>query len=178
MIYALPLNLSYEVDLWGKLRNNALAAKMDAQSKEYAYQASYLMLTAELASDYFQLRALDTQLEILNHIVNSRKDFLAVVSERYRTGWVLGIDQSRAETLVYQAQSLNSEASCQRALLENAIAVLVGMPPSLFHLDPNPLTSAPPTIPAGVPSQILLQRPDIREAERTVAAANARIGSK
>jgi multidrug efflux system outer membrane protein len=178
LIYALPLNLFYEMDLWGKLRNDFRAAMMDAQSKEYAYQASYLVLTAELAADYFQLRTLDTQLEILSGITQARQDFLAVVKERHRAGWVNGIDQTRAETLLYQAKTALSEASRERALLENAIAVLIGKPASVFHLEPLPLAIDPPSIPAGIPAQVLLQRPDIKEAERLVASANAQIGSK
>lgn len=177
LIYAFPLNLYYEVDLWGKLRNNYRSAVMDAQSKEYAYRACYLMLTAELASDYFQLRAIDTQLKILSGIIQARQDFLAVVKERYRTGWVNGIDQTRAETLLSQAETALLEAARERALLENSIAVLIGSPASIFHLDPNPIVSKPPAIPAGIPSQILLQRPDIKEAERLTAAANAQIGA-
>jgi multidrug efflux system outer membrane protein len=166
------------MDLWGKLRNDFRAAMMDAQSKEYAYQASYLVLTAELAADYFQLRTLDTQLEILSGITQARQDFLAVVKERHRAGWVNGIDQTRAETLLYQAKTALSEASRERALLENAIAVLIGKPASVFHLEPLPLAIDPPSVPAGIPAQVLLQRPDIKEAERLVASANAQIGSK
>lgn len=177
LIYALPLNLSYEVDFWGKLRNQYRSAMRDAQAKEFACQTLTLMLTAELASNYFQIRALDTQLELLAQTIAIRRDFLDIVKERYRGGWVTVIDQTRAESLLYEEEASYSQVLRQRALLENAIAVLIGEPAPSFCLGSNPLENVPPVIPPGLPSQILLQRPDIQEAERLAAAENAAIGS-
>jgi multidrug efflux system outer membrane protein len=172
----LPLTLSYELDLFGRVWNTEQAALRNLQAERMSLQAAQLVLSSDLATSYFQLRLLDSQIKLLKETVRSRQDGLDVNKERYDLGFINLADVTRAETLLYNAEAEQLNFEAQRAVLENRIAVLMGIPPSEFALDFNPLQMSPPRIPAGVPSEILLQRPDIREAERRAAAEHALIG--
>ncbi|MBN9377585.1 MAG: hypothetical protein BGO14_10850 [Chlamydiales bacterium 38-26] len=177
MVYSLPFRLTYELDLWGKLKSQYRAAVLNYEAQISAYETTLLLLTADLANYYYQLRAIDSQLELLKKTTEVRKEALEVNQERYRVGFINYSDVTRAETLYYDADAEFSEASRQRAITENTIAVLIGVPASIFSIPPNPLYDPPPSIPAGLPSEILLKRPDIKELERRAASEHALINA-
>ena len=174
--FRVPLDLSYEIDLWGRVRRGFEAAWADAQAREAAYQTVLLTLTADVARQSFSLRALDAELAILQRTVELRRDALALVSSRQEAGVATALDVARARTELASAEAELAEATQRRAELENALAVLCGQAASEFTIAPRPLDLAPPAVPAGVPSETLERRPDVAEAERQMAAANARIG--
>lgn len=173
--YFLPINLSYEVDLWGKIRSQYDSALWNMQAQMEAYNVAVLSLTSELASNYFNMRSLDTQVDYLRKAMNLFKQELELNQLRFEKGLVNKIDVTNAELQLANAESAYYDYLRQRNLFENAIAALMGIPASDLRLDPLPLTDPPPTIPAGVPSMVLLQRPDIAEAERTMASQHALI---
>lgn len=172
----LPLFLSYELDLFGKVWNTEQEALRNLQAEQMSLRASQLVLSSDLAASYFQLRILDSLIKLLKETVRGRKEGFDVNQDRYDLGFINLSDVTRAETLLYNAEAEQFNYEAQRAVIENRIAVLMGIPPSEFTLEFNPLQMPPPCIPAGVPSEILLQRPDIREAERRAAAEHAQIG--
>lgn len=174
--YILPINMNYEVDLWGKLRGQAESALFSAQAQEEAYRTLLLTLTSDLASSYFQLRALDTQIEILQATVDSRQKSLDLNQVRFHKGLTNQLDVYSADLELTNIKASLEDTFRQRALVEDMIASLMGVPASEFDLDPHPLEYNPPTIPAGIPSDVLLQRPDIAEAERISASEHAQIG--
>jgi outer membrane protein, multidrug efflux system len=173
--YALPLNLSYEVDLWGKYRSQYESAYQNAQAEEEAYRATILSLTAELASTYFNLRAYDTLANILQRTLENRQSDYNLIKSRFEKGLVNYLDVSNASLEVSNTESDYDDALKQRGIQENMIATLVGTPASELRLEPMPLLEAPPFIPAGIPSTVLLRRPDIAQAERTMASDNSQI---
>lgn len=173
--YVLPVNLSYEVDLWGKLRSSYEASVYSAQAQDEDYLNIMLTLTTDLASNYYQLRLLDAQIAILKSTVEARKESFSLSDSRFKKGIGNALDVASASLEVSNTESSYFDAMRQRAIIENAIAVLVGAASSDFCLEPAPLSGLPPQIPAGVPSEVLLQRPDIAEAERKSAAENAQV---
>ena len=174
--YTMPLNMSYEIDLWGKLRGQYDSAVYSAQAREEDLQSALLTLTADLAVAYYKLRALDAQLSIAEYHVSLMRNALQLTQSRFKKGIVNEQDTLTAEQNLSNSEAAYYDISQQRAIEENAIAVYIGTPPSLFHLDRTPLTSLPPNICPNLPSEVLLQRPDIRAAERTAAAQHAMIG--
>ena len=174
--YTLPLDLSYQIDLWGKLQGQCDSAYFNAQAQAEAYQVALLTLTTDLASTYFQLRAMDTNIDVLRSTLETRRKNLSLNQARYDKGLAANIDVSQAAVLFYNADSDLNDALRQRAILEDAIAALIGLPPADFCLEHNPLREPPPAIPAGLPSDILAQRPDLAQAERTMASQHALIG--
>jgi len=134
MVYSLPFRLTYELDLWGKLKSQYRAAVLNYEAQISAYETTLLLLTADLANYYYQLRAIDSQLELLKKTTEVRKEALEVNQERYRVGFINYSDVTRAETLYYDADAEFSEASRQRAITENTIAVLLGVPASILEL--------------------------------------------
>lgn len=174
--YVLPLNLNYELDLWGKLRGQYESAVYAAQAQDEDYLNVLLTLTTDVANNYFQLRLLDTQIAVLEETIENRKKNLSISQSRNTKGLSNALDVAGAELEVSNAESSYYDAMRQRGLIENMIAVLIGMPPSTFCLAPAPLADLPPSIPAGIPSIVLLQRPDVAEAERKCAAEHAQIG--
>lgn len=171
-----PLDLSYEVDLWGKVRRSFEAAHADAQASHAAYETVLLSVTAEVARTYFLLRALDAELEALRNTVDLRRHAQQLVDQRVEAGISSELDRSRVIAEVKAAEAESWEVERQRAQLEHALAVLCGRAASNFSLSPTPLEMSPPPVPPGIPSTVLERRPDIAEAERLMAAANARIG--
>jgi NodT family efflux transporter outer membrane factor (OMF) lipoprotein len=174
--YALQADLSWELDLWGRVRRLTEASMANAQASAGDLAAARLSVQAQLAQDYLQLRALDRDHELLDAAVKDFEHILTITRNRYDTG----VD-ARADVLAAQAQLESARAQAidvgvQRAQLEHAVAVLVGEPPSRFTLAPRPLAGTPPQLPAAVPSQLLERRPDVAAAERRVQAANAQIG--
>jgi multidrug efflux system outer membrane protein len=175
--YFLPINLNYEVDLWGKIRNQYDSAIFNFEASVWDFRAAMLTLTSDLASTYFQLRGLDTQIEVLNNTLELRKKELSLAESRYTKGIATRQDFTSAEVNLANAETSLFDAQRIRTLQENMIATLLGMPASLFCLPPNPLKEQPSEIPAGIPSQIMRQRPDIAEADWQAASENALIGA-
>jgi outer membrane protein, multidrug efflux system len=177
--FAVPLDLSYEIDLWGRVRRGFESARAEAQASLADFYNGLLSLQAEVAQNYFTLRGLDAERSIVDATVGLRQEQVRLVRSRFEGGVGNELDVARAETELATAQADAAALARQRAQLENALAILVGSNPSTFRLPA--LTNAnwnprPPTVPAGLPSELLERRPDVAQAERQLAAANARIG--
>ena len=174
----LPLQLNYEVDLWGAVRRNITAAREQSQATAADRQSVLLSLQAELATDYFELRAADAQQKLLNDTVAQYAEAVRITRDRYLGGVAVKSDVTQAETQLEDAKVQASDTAIARAQYEHAIANLIGEPPASFSLPPSPLplTDTPPAIPTGLPSQLLERRPDIAAAERRTASANEQIG--
>lgn len=174
--YTLPLNLSYEIDLWGKLRGRYKSAFRTAEAEQEAFYSTLLTLTADVAGSYYQMRSLDAQINLYNLTIENLQKQFAINSSRYDKGLVTYIDVADASLQLTNAQATREDLIRQRALQEDAIAALIGVSPAEFCLPPSPLTGIPPAIPAGVPASVLINRPDIAQAERNMAAQHALIG--
>jgi len=174
--FSVLFDLSYELDIWGKVRRAFEAANADAQASLAAYETILLTLKSDVAQTYFSLRYLDADLSILKNNIEVLKRSLDLVLVRYKGGIASGLDVAQAETLLASTQAQYIGEGKQRAELEHALAVLIGKPASEFSIANNPLSLVPPVIPPGLPSDLLERRPDIAEAERAMAASNARIG--
>jgi len=174
--YCLPLNLSYEVDLWGKLRSQYDFALYSAEAQAEAFQSALLTLTAEVANAYFQARALDSQIKYLKETLITYQEEINFTSSRFKRGLVNFTDVTNAEFEYNTAEAALHDAVRLRALQEHMLAVLIGVPPACFTLKYDPLKNPPPEIPPGIPANVLQQRPDIAEAERNLAAENQSIG--
>ncbi len=174
--YLLSGDVSWEVDLWGRVRRSVESNEASAQASAGDLQTARLSAQAELAQDYFQLRALDAERQLLEASVVAYQKSLQLTQNRYAAGVASKVDVALAQTLVKTTQAQAIDIGVQRAQLEHAIAVLIGKPPSQLSLAASPLTAEPPPVPVGVPSALLERRPDIAAAERRVAAANAQIG--
>ncbi len=174
--FQLPVDVSYEPDLWGRVRRTVEASRSEAQATAADLANVSLSLHAELALDYFQLRGLDAQKQLLDFTVVSYQKALDLTRTRYSGGLASAVDVAQAQTVLETTRSQATDVSVQRAAFEHAIAVLIGKPASSFSLQPFPLSTPPPPIPAGLPSDLLERRPDISAAERRVQEANAQIG--
>jgi NodT family efflux transporter outer membrane factor (OMF) lipoprotein len=174
--YLLPANLSWEIDVWGRIRRSIEASQAGLQASAADLAAAQLSVQAELAADYFQLRSLDAQKQFLDETVVYYRKTLDLTGNRYSAGISARVDVLQAETQLKSTQAQTVDLGVQRAQLEHAIAVLIGKPAALFSLAALPLTEAPPPIPLALPSELLERRPDIASAERHMAAANAQIG--
>jgi NodT family efflux transporter outer membrane factor (OMF) lipoprotein len=174
--YNLALDASWEVDVWGRVRRSVEAGEAGAQASSANLQAVLLSAQAEVAIDYFQLRILDAQRQLLDDSVAAFQRSLDLTRNRYAGGVAGKLDVVLAEAQLKSTLAQAIDVGVQRAQLEHAIAILIGKPPAEFAIAPVPLKVAMPAIPVGVPSQLLERRPDIAAAERQVASANARIG--
>ena len=174
--FQLGLDFSWELDLWGRIRRTVESNQASAQASAGDLESARLSYQAELAQDYFQLRAFDAQKQLLDETVAAYEQSLQLTQNRYASGVAAEADVVQAETQLKTAQAQAIDVGVQRAQLEHAIALLIGQPASSFSLPAAPLTATPPPIPVGVPSELLERRPDIAAAERRVAAANAQIG--
>jgi NodT family efflux transporter outer membrane factor (OMF) lipoprotein len=174
--YELSLDATWEADVWGRVRRTVEAAEAGAQASAADLAAVRLSLQAELAQDYFQLRVLDAQRKLLDDTVRAFERSLELTKNRYAVGVAGKADVVQAEAQLKSTQAQAIDIGVQRAQLEHAIAVLIGRPPAEFTLRPEPLPVTMPSIPPGLPSELLERRPDIAAAERRVAAANAQIG--
>ena len=175
--YQLAGDVSWELDLWGRVRRSveANAASLKASAADLA--AIKLSTQATLAQSYFQLRVFDEQQRLLDDTFAGYERSLKLTQNQYAVGVVAKADVVQAQTQLKSAQAQAVDTGIQRAQLEHAIAVLLGKPPSEFSIAPAPLLAVvPPPSPPGVPSTLLQRRPDIAAAERRMAAANAQIG--
>jgi NodT family efflux transporter outer membrane factor (OMF) lipoprotein len=170
------LNVAWQIDLFGRLRNLTAQANARAQGSAADLAALNLSLQGELATDYFTLRGDDATVKLLEDSVAQFDTAWEQTRRRYDTGIAAATDVDQADTLRQNARAQLAATRRQRAQLEHAIAVLVGVPPSDFTLAPAPLADEPPTIQVTLPSTLLERRPDVASAERNVAAANAGIG--
>jgi len=176
-IYSLPLNFSWEADLWGRIRRLVEAGDAGTQASASDLVNARLLAQATLAQNYFQLRALDSQKALLDQTADAYGKSLQMTRNRYDAGVVSRLDVVQAETQLNSARAQSLDLGVQRAQLENAIAVLVGTPASGFSLAQGALTNPLPVVPpAGLPADLLERRPDVAAAERRVEAANAQIG--
>jgi NodT family efflux transporter outer membrane factor (OMF) lipoprotein len=174
--HSIALDASWEPDLWGRVRRTVEANVASAQASAADVESTRLSVHAELAQDYFTLRALDAQQQILEDTVQAFEASLKLTQNRYNAGVVARIDVVQAESQLRTTQAQLIDVGIARAQFEHAIAVLTGKPPAEFSLARAPLPTEPPAIPIGLPSELLERRPDIASAERRVAAANAQIG--
>jgi NodT family efflux transporter outer membrane factor (OMF) lipoprotein len=170
------LDMSYEIDLWGRVRRTVAAARQEAQATAADLETARLSLQAELAMDYFELRAADAQKQLLDETVKAFEATLRLTTNRFQGGAAPKSDVAQAQTQLEATQAQATDVTVQRAQFEHAIATLIGKPPAAFSLSPRPLDTRPPDIPVGLPSQLLERRPDIAAAERRVAEANEQIG--
>ena len=174
--YSLPFAAGYEVDLFGRRRRSIEAAQASYQASAADLENVRLVITAELAGDYFTLRQLDTEIGILNRTVETLQKGLQLVDSRHKGGVASGLDVAQEETLLDTTRTQAILLQQQRKQFEDAIAVLAGKPAPDFHLANGELKDVPLALDAGLPSDLLERRPDIAEAERQMAIANAQIG--
>jgi NodT family efflux transporter outer membrane factor (OMF) lipoprotein len=167
---------SWEPDLWGNIRRTVQAARANAQASNADLANVDLSLRSELAMDYFELRGLDTQKQLLDDTIQEYQRFLALTISRFHGGVATDADVAQAQTQLDQTIAQDIDIGVARAQFEHAIATLTGQPASTFSLAPAPLTLTLPTVPVGVPSEMLERRPDVAGAERRAAAANEQIG--
>ena len=172
----MPFDASWEPDFWGRIRNTVKANSLEAQATLADLENVRLTVQAEVAVDYFELRVLDAQKQLLDATVLAYQESLKLTQAQYDSGLASGQDIEQAETQLEITHAQATDLGIQRAQLEHAIAMLLGQPASSFSITTNPLTANPIAIPFGVPSQLLERRPDVAAAERRVAEANAQIG--
>jgi multidrug efflux system outer membrane protein len=168
--------VSYEVDLFGRVRREVEGARATAEQAEADYENARLILLATLASDYFSLREVDAEIEVVRHSLDLQRDALTFVQSRHDLGFATGLDLAQQQSLLDSSATQLELLGVQRAQLEHAIATLVGTPAPLFKLAPATLAPPLPSLPVGLPADLLQRRPDVASAERAMAAANARIG--
>ena len=176
--FVMEADFSYEFDLWGRVRNEVAAAKASQQASAADMAFIDLSLRTELATAYFNVRSADRQQVLLDKTVKDYRDAADLTKNSFNGGNAALTDVAQSRAQLENARTQAADIRLQRSLSEHAIAVLVGENPSTFHLDPDPLplNAVPPAVEVGLPSSLLERRPDIAEAERRVAAANAQIG--
>jgi multidrug efflux system outer membrane protein len=177
--FSVPLDLSYEIDLWGRVRRGFESARADAQASLADFYNILLTLEADVAQNYFALRSLDAEIATVTATVGLRKEQVQLVRSRFEGGIGNDLDVARAQTELATTEADAASLAQRRNQLENALAILVGNNPSIFRVPAattNNWNPEPPAIPAGLPADLLERRPDVAEAERQLASANARIG--
>jgi NodT family efflux transporter outer membrane factor (OMF) lipoprotein len=174
--FVLPFDLSYQADVWGRVRRTVESYRDQAQASAADLATVNLSMHADLAIDYFQARSLDAEEQLLNSTVAEYQRYLDLTLNRFQGGLSSEVEVQQARTQVETTQAQAIDVGVLRAQYEHAVAILIGKPPAEFSLPPLPLTAPPPPIPVSVPSELLERRPDIAAGERRVAAANAQIG--
>lgn len=175
-VYEIPFALNYEVDLFGRNRKNLEAANANLQGTAANLQNVQLVLTAELAADYFSLRELDAETQVVQESVTIQQRGLVLVNHRHEGGVASGLDVAQQQTLLDSTVTQLYLLQQQRAQFEHAISALTGNPASTFSVPVAPLRAVPPPVPLGLPSDLLERRPDIATAERAMANENALVG--
>jgi NodT family efflux transporter outer membrane factor (OMF) lipoprotein len=174
--FQIPVELSYEVDVWGRVRKTVESQRGQAQASAADLATVNLSLHAQLAMFYFQARSLDAQEQLLSSTVAQYEKAWQLVESQFQGGLASDVEVQQASTQLETTRAEAIDVGVLRAQYEHAMATLIGKPASSFHLSPLPLTSPPPSIPLQLPSKLLERRPDIAAAERRMAAANAQIG--
>jgi len=175
-VFTVPFSINYEVDLFGRVRKNVEAANATLQSTAADLANVQLVLTAELAADYFTLRELDAELQVVDESVGYERKGLQLVNNRHKGGIASGLEVAQQAALLDATLTQYALVKQSRAQYEHAIAVLVGQSATNFTIAAAPLKTTPPALPLGVPSEVLERRPDIATAERQIAYANAQVG--
>jgi NodT family efflux transporter outer membrane factor (OMF) lipoprotein len=174
--FVLPVDFSYQADVWGRVRRNVESYREQAQASAADLATVNLSMHAELAMDYFLARSLDAEEQLLNSTVTEYEQALELIESRFAGGIASDVEVQQARTQLETTRAQAIDVGVARAQYEHAVAILIGKPPADFTLPPLPLTSPPPDIPVSMPSQLLERRPDVAAAERRVASANAQIG--
>ena len=176
--FALPVDLNYEIDLWGRIRRGVTSAREQAQASDADLESARLSLHAELALDYFGLRSADAQEKLLDDTVTAYESAVQLTSDRFEGGAAPQSDLAQARTQLDQARVQRTDIEVQRTQYEHAIAVLIGKPPAELTLPPIPIEASQvmPDIPGVMPAALLERRPDIAADERRMASANEQIG--
>jgi len=174
--FVLPVDATWEADVWGRVRSGVAASRAAAQATAADLESIRLSLRAELATDYFTLKGLDREQRLLEEAVTAYERALELAQNRFRGGIVSAADVDQAETQLETTRAQAADVQVDRAQLQHAIAVLVGQSPSSFVLPLAPLETEPPAVPIGVPSDLLERRPDIASAERRMAQAGSNVG--
>lgn len=174
--YRLGANLTYELDLFGRVLDSHRAARADAQSAQALFENTKLSMQADIADLYFTARALDADIALLSDTLKIREESLNILKKRLEVGVITELDIAESVVDLETTRSNYQAALQQRKETETALAVILGIPPAHFQLTTKPFDIALPVIPAGLPSQLLERRPDIASAQQNLAAANARIG--
>jgi NodT family efflux transporter outer membrane factor (OMF) lipoprotein len=175
-LYQLPLDINYEVDLWGRVRRMVEANVAATQATAADIETIRLSMHAELAQDYFEMRGLDDEERLFQSTTVAYEQALELTTNQYKQGVVSQVDVALAQTQLYTARGQATDIGVARAQFEHAIAVITGKPPAELTIPPAELPVQLPAIPVALPSQLLERRPDIASAERQTAAANAQIG--
>jgi len=174
--FQIPFTLSYEVDLFGRVRRTVEAANAQLQASTADTANVQLVLTSELAADYFTLRELDAEIQVVTESADYQRKALQLVENRHNGGIASGLELAQQQTLLDSTVAQISLLQQQRAQFEHAIATLVGTPASSFTLAAAPFSIIPPAVPLGIPADVLERRPDVATAERTMAFQNAQVG--
>ena len=174
--FVLPFSVSYQADVWGRVRKNVESYREQAQASAADLATVNLSMHADLAVDYFQARSLDAEEQLLNSTVKEYGQALELNENRFAGGIASEVEVEQARTQLETTRAQEIDVGVLRAQYEHAVAILIGKPPAEFSLPPLPLTAPPPHVPISVPSELLERRPDIAAAERLVASANAQIG--
>ncbi len=174
--FVLPFSVSYQADVWGRVRKNVESYREQAQASAADLATVNLSMHADLAVDYFQARSLDAEEQLLKSTVKQYEQALELNQNRFAGGIASEVEVEQARTQLETTRAQEIDVGVLRSQYEHAVAILIGKPPAEFSLPPLPLTAPPPHVPVSVPSELLERRPDIAAAERLVASANAQIG--
>jgi len=176
--FSLPLDLSYELDFWGRIRRTVESAKADYEGSTADYQNVLLTLTGEVAANYFGLCAFDAELGVLRRTLDSREKSAGIIDERFKAGVVPEVDSARAHSELDSTKADVADVQRQRGEVVAVLALLCGQTASTFNIGERSLSDSPPGIPSGIPADVLERRPDIASAERKVASRSALIGAE
>jgi NodT family efflux transporter outer membrane factor (OMF) lipoprotein len=174
--FSLPVDFSYQVDVWGRVRRTVESSREQAQASAADLATVNLSMHADLAIDYFLARSLDAEEQLLNSTVKQYQQALELIETRFAGGIASDVEVQQARTQLETTRAQAIDIAVARSQYEHAVAILIGKPPAEFSLPPLPLTAPPPNIPVSMPSELLERRPDIAAAERRAASANAQIG--
>jgi NodT family efflux transporter outer membrane factor (OMF) lipoprotein len=174
--YVLPFDISYQADVWGRVRRTVESSREQAQASAADLATVNLSMHADLAVDYFLARSLDAEVQLLNSTVKQYEQALELIETRFAGGIASEVEVEQARTQLETTRAQAIDVGVARSQYEHAVAILIGKPPAEFSLAPLPLSAPPPNIPVSMPSELLERRPDIAAAERRVASGNAQIG--